>query len=103
MNEIYEKLKSTGLPIAYLEFKEKVLPPYIIYMDSGEEQRGSDYKNHVKEKSFTVELYAKIRDLEVERLVDEALSFIEFTKETVYIQSENIYQTIYEFEIISKI
>lgn len=102
MKELYQILRQTLLPVAYLQFQKQVTPPYIIYMDSWEEQRGSDSCNHVKHTAFTVELYTKNRDLQTERLVDEALSFTEFTKNVVYIQSENMYQTIYEFELTKK-
>ena len=47
-----------------------------------------------------VELYTKHKDLETEEKVEQALSFdFVWSKEEEYIDSEKIYQIIYEIEV----
>ena len=84
-----------------------VTPPktsYVVFSQSFE-RRGADSKNLIKEFDVTFELYSQKPDPESEEKIEAQLDqrVIEFTKqERYFIQSEQLYQTIYEFSYIEK-
>lgn len=106
--EILERAKSLGLPMAEYQFEKTSRssvpdPPFLIYM-SEEEQYGSDFKAFLRRIDGTLELYTDRKpdpDLE-KRVEEEALYDIDCTKAQIKINSENMVQTTYEFEIIQK-
>lgn len=90
-------------------FKETrfLKPPretYAIYLDSCE-TRGADNINLLDEHSITVELYEYTPDPEAEKRIEMQLDLFgtEYTKQARYwIQDEQLYQVIYEFDYIEK-
>ena len=102
-SEIYTLLQSTGLPVVYIQSNEPKPLPYIVYMVDGEEQRGSDFKNVICEKSYRVELYTTYNDTQSEGTLDNVLNCVEFSKDKVKIESEEMMMTVYSFDTIEKI
>lgn len=90
-------------------FKETrfLKPPketYSVYMDAII-ARGSDNANLIKEHGLTIELYSYVVDKQAECNIETALDKrgISFTKQPRYwIDSEQLYQVIYEFDYIEK-
>lgn len=90
-------------------FKETrfLKPPtdsYCVYMDSFN-RRGADGLNMITEHTYTIELYTYRTDPDAERRIENALDLfgIEFDKDDRYwIESEQLYQTIYSFDYIEK-
>ena len=101
--ELHTLLKSSGYSVGHIEFSKPQKPPYIAYTIDGEEQRGSDFQNLIKETSTRVELYTEYNDSEAEGKLDEILSFTAFSKDRVKISEERLLMTIYEFDEISKL
>lgn len=91
-------------------FKETrfLSPPkstYAIYLDSCV-GRGADGINMIKEHSYTIELYSYTPDSEAEKRVENVFDKlgIEYDKENRYwIQDEQLYQVIYDFDFIEKL
>lgn len=90
-------------------FKETrfLKPPvgtYAIYLDSYN-RRGSDDLNFIKEHSYTIELYSSTPDKSKELAIEEALDAygIDYSKQDRYwIQEEQLYQVVYDFDYIEK-
>lgn len=90
-------------------FKETrfLRPPkstYCIYMDSYE-RRGADSLNLIKDHSYTIELYSYTADAEAEKNIENILDKygIQYEKhERFWIDSEQLYQVIYNFNFIEK-
>jgi hypothetical protein len=77
---------------------------YCVYMDSFH-RRGGDDINLITEHTYTIELYAYRTDPDAEKRIENALDKfgIVFDKDDRYwIESEQLYQTIYTFGYIEK-
>lgn len=106
--DVIARATAVGIPITENEFRVTKQnpapdPPFLVYLHS-ENQRGTDEKNRIREVNGSIELYTDRKpDPEYEKKIeDDVLSDIEFTKEQVLIQSENMVQTSYDFTITQK-
>ena len=105
---IIERLKALGYPVAEYEFRDSKKhpapnPPFLIYFCS-EDQTGTDEKNRTRVIQGSIELYtdrSPDHDLE-KRIENEVLFDITFHKTTAPIQSENMYQAAYDFNVVQK-
>ena len=95
---LFTLLKSTGLPVAYHHFKTPPEPPYIVYLFSYSSNFGADNKVHGKVNNYQVELYTTIKDPASEKLIEDALNGADvyWEKTEMYIDSEGLYQVLYE-------
>ncbi len=100
--ELNNQLKSLGLPVAYHHFKSAVETPFIVYLFNRNDDLKADNKNYIEISDFTIELYTDTKDLETEKLVEDKLKSlnIPFSKLEVWIESENLYEVIYEITLI---
>ena len=114
--EVYQKLSaitvSTAttdtIPTAYLMFPEDdptnpaPPPPFICYYYTGSNDLLADNKNYQHIRPMTVELYCENKDFSVEKAVEDALTsngFV-YSKSEEYIESEKLYLTNYDTEVI---
>lgn len=94
---------------AGVEYKETrfLIPPkdtYAVYFDNVE-VRGADYRNLIEEHSTTIELYEYEKDTDTESRIESQFNAlgIEYRKEPRYwLETEQLYQVIYEFNYICK-
>ena len=100
-NELYNLLKSTGLPVAYHHFDEPPSLPYIIYLFTYSSNFAADSKIYKRFDNYQVELYSEKKDLESEQLIENLFdeNDIYYDKSETYIESEEMYQVIYEIQI----
>lgn len=100
-NELYNLLKSTGLPVAYHHFDEPPNLPYIIYLFTYSSNFAADGKIYKRFDNYQVELYSEKKDLESEQLIENLFdeNDIYYDKSETYIESEKMYQVIYEIQI----
>ena len=93
--------ENLGIQTAYFQFSEnaEVQPPYAVYFYSNRDDFVADNLNHVKIEVLRIELYTNAKDFTLEASVEALLPF-PFSKETTYIDSERLYETIYETEVI---
>lgn len=97
-------LNATGIPYKETRFIQPPKTTYAVYNDTYA-TRGSDFKNMLKEHDITVELYEYKPDKNAEQAIENQLDArgIEYTKqERYFIDSEQLYQVIYEFSYIEK-
>lgn len=97
---------ATYIPTAYLQFPEDdpntPPPPFICYYYTGDNDLKADNQNYQKIRQLTVELYCDSKNFTLESAVESALSshgFV-YTKYEEYIDSEKMYMTTYETEVI---
>lgn len=102
---ICEELKaSAGIPFEYDHFTESdaVPPPFILYRRVAAPSFSADGVVYAKGQAVDLELYAATPDemaglmTKVEDLLDKAEIFYNKTADTVYITTEDFYETLYE-------
>lgn len=100
-NELYNLLKSTGLPVAYHHFDEQPNLPYIVYLFTYSSNFGAEDRVYQKIDNYQVELYSEKKDLAREQLIENLFdeNDIYYDKSETYIESEKMYQVIYEIQI----
>lgn len=108
IEEIIKRATAIGLPITENAWKKTAKkpvpdPPYIVYLVS-ENQRGDDNKNRIREINGSLELYTdRTPDGSLEERIEEEVLFdLQFSKYQAEITSENMVQTAYEFDITQK-
>lgn len=96
-------LNTTGLPVAYHHFESETCPapPYICYYCDGENSFFADGCNYAASLQISIGLYTALKEPRTEAIVEQALKKegLTYTKQCYYIESEKIYETIYETEI----
>ena len=97
-------LKTTGLPYRKARFIKPPAGTYVVYMDDIETD-GPDGQPRVLTHGITVELYEPKPDDAAEAAIAGAITAagLQWTKQDRYwLQEEQRYQVIYEFEYIEK-
>ena len=102
MSELYELLKEIKMPVAYHHFIKAKSPPFIVYYRVNSKNFVADDTIYTKTNIYRIELYTKQKDvnkeIEIENLLDRSGIIYEVISES-YIESEKIYQVIYEINI----
>ena len=102
MSELYELLKELKMPVAYHHFIKAKSPPFIVYYRVNSRNFVADDTVYKKTNIYRIELYTKQKDvnkeIEIENLLDRSGIIYEVISES-YIESEKIYQAIYEINI----
>ena len=98
MVSLYAMLSSLGLPVSYRLFKSPPTPPYIVYLFAYSDNFGADNKVYSKEDNYQVELYSTKKDLASEKKIEDLFDSndIYYEKTETYIDSEGLYQVLYE-------
>lgn len=114
--EVYQKISgitvSTAttdtIPAAYLQFPEDdpsnpaPPPPFITYYYSGSDDLIADNINYQRIRPLVLELYCDSKDFTLEKAVEDFLTsngFV-YSKSEEYIDSEKLYMTTFETEVI---
>lgn len=105
--ELYQALKSIGLPVAYHHFEGTdqnpvPAPPYIVYLFSYSSDFMADNTNYAEISNFQIELYTIKKDLQSEALAQNKLKALElpYSKVETYLDTEKLYQVIYEVRLM---
>lgn len=103
MRQMIQILKDIGLPYAYDHFAEggAPKPPFICYQFPQSDNFSADGRAYLKKNQVSLELYTdkKAATLEqrVEAVLDDSLIF--YNKSEVYIESEKLYEVLYQFTL----
>lgn len=106
--ELIESLETTGYPVVYNSFivdENNPLPiPNICILRTDDENISADFKVFGKFKNYQVELCTNKKDLEAEQKVEAVLNDIDtdYTTSETYIDSEKLYQVVYQITLIEK-
>lgn len=104
LNDIYEGLKTIGLPVTYFEWEKGKVPdlPYLIYYQTGKDPFYADNKNYYARNVVTVELYTDYKDEKLEASLEAFFNAQNITLSNVeetFWTDEHLYEVAYEFEI----
>ena len=101
--EIHEMMQETGLPFAYHHFAEgeSPQPPFLLFLSTGEHAFGADNTMYYSFKQLDIELYTDKKSPEVEKHIEEILRqhHIFYNKTEAWIESERLYEVLYEMEV----
>lgn len=99
LKELNTLLKTTGYPVAYRSFKTPQTAPFICYLTAYRRNFSADGVAYSGADHVQVELYTKEKDQIAEGKVEKALSSFFWQKIETYIDSDSMYQIIYEIEV----
>ena len=101
--EICEMVQEIGLPFAYHHFAEgeSPSPPFLLFLSPREHTFGADDLMYISFKKLDIEIYTDEKSPETEERVEEILHQhnIYFTKTEIWIESEKLYEVLYETEV----
>lgn len=107
LEELKSILEGSGFPVAYLHFIEGENapvpdPPFICYLVAYSGNFNADNKVYKQIQNIQIELYTDHKDLEAEARVEAVLDSNEIPYQTTetYIDSEQLFQKIYEVRLI---
>lgn len=102
MEELIAIMTKSGLPFAYDHFAEGESPdpPFICYLLPGSDNFAADGKVYFKINEVHLELYTDTKDLSVEQKLEDLLDEhgIFYEKSETWIDSEKLYEILYQFE-----
>ena len=103
MDEMLSIMTEIGLPYAYDHFAEgeSPEPPFICYLTPGSDNFSADSRVYYKINQYHIELYTDVKAPELEEQVEAVLDGhgIFYNKSEVWIESERLYEVLYQFEI----
>lgn len=102
--EIFEMLESTDLPVVYNAWKIGSVPalPYIVFTYPSNDDLMADNLNYQTIVNMNVELYTENKDFVAESLVEGVLNAngLAYSKTSNWIDSEKMYETLYQTEVL---
>lgn len=100
--ELFQALKSLGMPVAYGEFTTPQTPPFICYQYAYSGDIMADNQNYVEVGFYQIELYTAKKDPAAEKLVEDKFKELRlpYSKIETWLDSENLRQVIYEVQLI---
>lgn len=107
MKKLMKIINEIGLPFAYSHFAEgeSPAPPFMVYLFPNNKHFGADGVVFYKNTQIDLELYTDKKDLKLEEKIEEILDRekIYYEKSEVWIESERLYEVLYEFTLNLKI
>lgn len=101
--DIKAALEQTGLPVVYNAWEIGHAPalPYIVFTYPNNSDFMADDKNYVEIVALDVELYTKRKNIALEKQVEAVLkNYFQYAKTSMWIESEQMNETIYQTEVI---
>ena len=96
-------VEETGLPSAYHHFAEGESPdpPFIVFLFPGSDNFAADGTTYYKKNILHLELYTDQKDPELEETVEAIMDNhrLFYEKSEVWIESEKLYEVLYETEV----
>ena len=102
LKEISTMITSFGFPCRYSHFSKTPNPPYVVYYYPSENDVYGDNSNYVNRRQLFIELFTKGKNFDAEGTIETALKNAGLTwyKQTDFLNDENLFQTVYELEVI---
>lgn len=102
-DKVESMLDKVGIPYRYHHFTvdEAVNPPFICWLVPGTDNFAADGKVFFHADRVHIELYTDQKDFELERKLEDILEQREiyWEKSETYIESENMYEVLYELTV----
>lgn len=108
LREIDPLIQSIGLPYAYYAFKRPSsggvaqAPPYIVYLSPGRSDLYADNSNYKHILDLDIELYTETKRYDLEQAVETVLANngLTYSKTEAVIDSEGLFQILYQTEVL---
>ena len=101
--EVIEMIEEVKLPYAYHHFVEgeSPEPPFLVFLYPNSDNFAADGMVYFKVNRLNIELYTDLKDVELEETVEAVLykHGIFYEKSEVWIESENLYEVLYQMEV----
>ena len=101
--EVMAMLTEMDIPFAYDHFVEgeSPEPPFLVFLYPGSNHFAADGRVYFKVNRLNIELYTDKKDVELEETVEVVLDRhgIFYGKSEVWIESENLYEVLYQMEV----
>ena len=98
--EIKALLEESGLPVAYRYNRRPPPMPYLVWLEDSTDNFYADGLVYKKVRHIRVELYTDQKDPAAETRLEIALAGLPWQKTgEEWIESEDFFQSIYEFEV----
>ncbi len=101
--EVMEMVGKMGLPFAYHHFVEgeSPEPPFAVFLYPNSSHFAADGKVYFKARRLNIELYTDRKDVSLEEWAETVLDGygIYYEKSEVWIESEKLYEVLYEMEV----
>lgn len=103
LSEIYKKLCTLDIPVAYLQFSKPQKLPFIAYYEEHTVIEGADSYNLYRRTTIRIEFYSEKKNPDFERKIENLFRTVEIEKyNDVYLSDENMFMTVFEFTTIQK-
>lgn len=104
VSDIKDMLGQTGLNVTYFSWPEKEAPqlPYLLWYFPGSDNFAADDKVYKRIETLNIELYTQNKDFATEQAVEGVLEahHMVWDRTESYIESEHMYQVLYQMEVI---
>ena len=102
--EVLKMMDEMKLPYAYHHFVEGESPdpPFLVFLYPNSDNFAADGMVYFKVNRLNIELYTDLKDVELEETVEAVLDKhggIFYEKSEVWIESENLYEVLYQMEV----
>ena len=101
--EVMAVMEEIGLPYAYHHFAEGESPdpPFAVFLYPGCNNFSADGKVYFKTDRLNIEIYTDIKNIKLEKQTEAVLDGhgIFYEKSEVWIESENLYEVLYQMEV----
>ena len=98
--QIKAMLEKSGLPVAYRYYRRPPTLPYLVWLEDSTDNFYADGLVYKKVRHILVELYTDQKDPAAETRLENALAGLPWQKTgEEWIESEDFFQSIYEFEV----
>lgn len=102
--QVFDMLKTTNLSVVYNSWEIGSVPalPYIVFTYPNNDDLFADNINYQTIVQLNIELYSKNKDFTSEGTLETVLinNGIPFQKSSVWLDSEDMYQTLYTTEVL---
>ena len=100
---VLKMMDEMKLPYAYHHFVEgeSPEPPFLVFLYPSSDNFAAEGMVYFKVNRLNIELYTDLKDVELEETVEAVLDKhgIFYEKSEVWIESENLYEVLYQMEV----
>lgn len=102
LKELHDVLKTTGFPVAYSHFEQRVKTPFICYNPESSNNLIADNKTYQKIDNVMIELYTNHKNVDAEGVLELQLdkNDLPFETDETYIDDENLFEKTYHIGVI---
>jgi hypothetical protein len=104
IEQINAMVETIGLPFSYYEFPEGTsqAPPFVVWFLSRDDDLKADNINYCDIEWLNIELYTSNKNFDLDKKIEDVLKANDLTyyKESSFIDSEKIWQTSFEMEVM---